>query len=518
MAPRWIFFDKKKQYIFTKLSISMLHFIRTLRVSLVVLATSVFAQDKIEKGKAAPSGLSVTKHSVVINGQTISYTATCGYMPLKDESGKVRAQIFFTAYTKNDLTDVTKRPITYTFNGGPGSSSIWLHMGCIGPKRIVMDDKGGSLAPPYQYINNEFSWLDKTDLVFIDPVTTGYSRAAEGTKDQEFHGYVEDIESVGEFIRLYTTKYERWGSPKYLAGESYGTTRAAGLSGFLQDRYKLYINGVCLISTILNFQTARFQRGNDLPYPLFLPTYTATAWYHQKLKGEWATDLPKTLRAAEAFALGPYASYLMKGDLASESERMAIVEQLHQLTGLDKNYLSQTNERIEIGRFVKELRREEGLTVGRLDSRFTGTDYDNAGEQYEFDPSLDATISGPYAASLQHYLQTELNYHNDLPYEVLTGRVSPWNYKNVQNQYLNVAETLRQAMSKNPYLKVWVAAGYYDLATPYFAAEYTFNHMGLRPEQRKNVTFTYYEAGHMMYIHKKSLLQLKADADRYFGK
>ncbi|MFD1817513.1 Carboxypeptidase C (cathepsin A) [Pseudarcicella hirudinis] len=490
---------------------------------LVLLTHSLQAQEPAKKEEPKPVIAAsqsvnpvITKHQTTINGQTFSYTATTGYMTLKDESGKAKANIFYIAYTKDGVSDISKRPVTYTFNGGPGSASVWLHMGCIGPKRILMSDKGESLAPPYKYVNSEYSWLDKTDLVFIDPVNTGYSRAAQGEDEKQFLGYTGDIESVGEFIRLYTVKYGRWASPKFLAGESYGTTRAAGLSGYLQDKFNMYINGVALISSILNFQTARFEKGNDLPYPLFLPTYTAMAWYHKKVAPEYQGDLLKTLREVENFALNDYTLALTKGDMLPEMEKNRIIEKLSKFTGLSQAYIRNTDMRIEISRFVKELLRTEGKTAGRLDGRFTGTDFDNAGERNEFDPSLDATISGPYSASINHYLRQELKYENDLPYLVLTGRVQPWSYNNVQNQYLNVAETLRQAMAKNPYLKVWVGAGYYDLATPYFAAEYTVAHMGLKPEQRKNVNFTYFEAGHMMYIHKESLIKLKKDADKFY--
>ncbi len=459
----------------------------------------------------------VTRHQLTINGKIINYTATAGYLQLKGEDGKPKANIFFTAYTKDGVTDLSKRPVTYTFNGGPGSSSVWLHMGVIGPKRVVMTDKGDALPPPYSYITNEYSWLDKTDLVFIDPVTTGFSRAVTGESDKQFHGYEEDIQSVGDAIRLYATKYDRWGSPKFLAGESYGTTRAAGLSLYLQERYKFYLNGIVLISSILNMQTARFDIGNDLPYALFLPTYTATAFYHQKLSPDLQKDLKKTLEEVQAFAETEYYTALAKGSDLSTSEFNAIRDKLSRYTGLSKEYIEQTNLRINIQKFDKQLRREDGLTVGRLDSRFTGRDYDDAGVNPEFDPSNDGTISGPYAAAFHHYAKSELGIKNELPYEILGGRVQPWNYNNVQNKYLNVAEELRKAMAINPFLKVWVLCGYYDLATPYFAAEYTFNHMGLRPEQKKNITFTYYEAGHMMYIHKPSLQQMKKDADKMYA-
>ena len=277
----------------------------------------------------------------------------------------------------------------------------------------------------------------------------------------------------------------------------------------------MYINGVVLISSILQFQTGRFEKGNDLPYELFVPTYTAMAWYHKKIAPEYQ-NLEKTMQTVRDFVINEYSLVLMKGDLATDAEKNSVAEKLSKFTGLSKSYILNANLRIEISRFCKELLRGDGKTAGRLDGRITGTDYDNAGERNEFDPSLDATISGPYSTAINHYIRQDLKYENDLPYLVLTGRVQPWNYSNVQNQYLNVAETLRQAMSENPALKVWVCAGYYDLATPFFAAEYTFNHMGLKPQQKKNVQFTYYEAGHMMYIHKPSLMQLKKDADAYY--
>jgi carboxypeptidase C (cathepsin A) len=457
-----------------------------------------------------------TKHTITIKGQVINYTATAGYMQLRTEDGKPKANIFFVAYTKDGVTDKKKRPMTYTFNGGPGSSSVWLHMGIIGPKRVVMSDKGDVLTPPYSYVDNEYSWLDKTDMVFIDPVTTGYSRAVTGESDKQFHGYEEDIQSMGEAIRLYCTRYDRWNSPKFLAGESYGTTRAAGLSEYMQSNYKFYLNGVVLISSILNMQTARFDIGNDLPFPLFLPTYTATAWYHKKLGADLQKDLKTTLAEVEAFALGEYNTALMKGSDLTTEEFNDIATKLSRYTGLSLDYIKQTNLRIEIQKFDKELRRSEGITVGRLDSRFTGRDYNDVGVAPEFDPSNDGTISGPYSAAINHYVKAELKFNNDLPYEVLGGRVQPWNYNNVQNSYLNVAESLRKAMAVNPYLKVWVLCGYYDLATPYFAAEYTFSIMGLRPEQKKNVNFTFYEAGHMLYVHKPSLIQVKKDADKMY--
>lgn len=490
--------------------------------------TDETVNDEKEVAKKPQDNLSITHHTIKIGGREIKYTATAGTMVLKEESerggeaknenegDKPKAEVFFIAYTLDreesvpDAEHRRKRPVTFSFNGGPGSSSVWLHLGLLGPRRVQMGDVGGLLPPPYGLVDNEFSLLDVTDLVFIDPVTTGYSRAVQGEDPKQFHNFEKDISSVGDFIRLYTTRYKRWISPKFLIGESYGTTRSAGLSGYLQERHGMYLNGIMLVSSILNFQTARFVPSNDLPYILFLPTYAATAWYHGKLDPELQADLRATLDSVEAFALGAYNQALMKGDSLSKDEHEQIVAQLSRFTGLTPDYIRQTNLRVEIMRFTKELLRDERRTTGRLDSRFKGIDRDAAGETWEHDPSMSA-IMGPYTATLNDYVRTELEFESDLPYEILTSRVRPWGYENYQNEYLNVAETLRKAMSINPHLKVLVANGYYDLATPYYATIYTFNHMDLDESLRGNYTMTFYEAGHMMYIHQASLSQLKVD-------
>lgn len=451
-----------------------------------------------------------TRHQVTIDGQVVSYTASAGTLLLKEENGTPKASVFFIAYTKEGAGDPAERPLTFSFNGGPGSSSVWLHLGLLGPRRVLMDEDGRPLPPPYRLVDNEHSLLDISDLVFIDPVTTGYSRPAPDEEAAQFHGIEEDVEWVAEFIRLYTTRFGRWSSPKFLIGESYGTTRAAGLAGHLQGRHGMYLNGIMLVSSILNFQTARFDVGNDLPHILFLPTYTATAWYHGQLEPRLQQDLRATLEEVEAFAIGEYAAALMRGDELAQEDRSQLVAKLASYTGLTPEYIEQTNLRLHIHRFVKELRRDERLTVGRLDSRFTGRDLDAAGERFEYDPSYSA-IQGPYTATLNDYVRRELDFESDLPYEILTGRVWPWSYESHQNRYVNVGETLRQAMTKNPDLKVYVANGYYDLATPYFATEYTFSHLGLEPELRDHVRMRYYESGHMMYIHQPSLVQQKKD-------
>jgi carboxypeptidase C (cathepsin A) len=463
-----------------------------------------------------------TKHTITIGGQEIKYTVTAGTIVLKEEAEKKgdkagesegekpKASIFFIAYTRDGVPTKARRPLTFSFNGGPGSSSVWLHLGVLGPRRTQMKDDGDLPQPPYRLIDNEYSLLDVTDLVFIDPVTTGYSRPVVGEKAKEFHGFKKDIESVGDFIRLYATRYRRWTSPKFLIGESYGTTRAAGLSGYLQERHGLYLNGIMLVSVILNFQTARFGPGNDLPPILFLPTYTATAWYHKRLAPELQNDLRATLKEVEAFTQGEYATALLKGASLSAEERASLVQKLARYTGLSADYIERANLRIDIHRFTKELLRHERRTIGRLDSRFKGIDRDAAGEQYEYDPSM-MNILGPYAATFNDYVRSELNFESDLPYEILTPRVQPWSYAEHENQYVNVAETLRKAMTINPYLKVFVANGYYDFATPYFATQYTFNHLGLDASLQGNVTMAHYEAGHMMYIHLPALAQLKTD-------
>jgi carboxypeptidase C (cathepsin A) len=473
------------------------------------------AGDKAKEEKKPPEEKVVqTKHMIKIGGQEIKYTATAGTILLKLEDGTPKASVFYVAYTKDDVNDTKKRPVTFTFNGGPGSASIWLHLGAFGPRRVEMGDAGSLLPPPYKLVDNEYSLLDLTDLVFIDPVSTGYSRAVPGEAPKQFHGIQEDIESVGDFIRLYATRNKRWTAPKFLAGESYGTTRAAGLSGYLQQRYGMYLNGIILISSILNFQTADFDTGNDLPYILYLPTYTAIAWYHKKLPADLQTDLQKALQESRTFAAHEYADALMGGDNLAAARRVDIAQKLSRLTGLSIEYIERSNLRIEIMRFDKELLRNQRRTVGRLDGRFTGIDEDAAGARPDYDPSL-AAIVGPYTATFHDYVRGDLKFESDLFYEYLTGRVRPWSFEPYENRYVNVAETLRKAMTENPFLRVFVGKGYYDLATPFFAVEYTFDHLSLDESLRAHLSGGYYEAGHMMYIHQPSLAKLKQDLAQF---
>ncbi len=449
-----------------------------------------------------------TTHTMTLNGVEIKYKAIAGTLLLKDDKGEPKASVFYVSYIKEGEPDKTKRPITYCFNGGPGSSSIWLHMGVLGPKRMEIKQDGFT-PPPYRAIDNPYCFLDVTDLVFIDPVSTGYSKAAPGEDPKQFHGVEEDVKSVADFIRLYTTRSARWSSPKFLAGESYGTTRAAALAEYLHDEHCLYLNGIMLVSSVLNFQTLDASEGNDLPYILFLPSYTATAWYHQKLSPELQQNFEKTLEEAEAFAMHEYALALLLGDKMDATRRTDVVEKLSRYTGLSKEYIERANLRVSMQRFGKELLRDQRRSVGRFDSRFKGFEIDACDDTMNFDPSADA-VYGQFAAAFYDYMRTDLKWERDEEYKVLAD-VRPWNYGKATNKYLNVADNLRGVMSKNPSLKVFVANGYFDLATPYFATDYTFNHLGLDPALRSHVTMSYYGAGHMMYIHPPSLEKIKKD-------
>lgn len=467
--------------------------------------------------------ISVTRHRAVIGGRELAYTATCGTMVLREEAEKdgksegekARATVFFVAYTRDDAPAAAARPVTFSFNGGPGSSSVWLHLGLLGPKRVALDDEGRAPPPPGRLVENELSLLDASDLVFVDPVGTGFSRMVEGEKVKEYHDYKRDLESVGEFIRLWCSRYGRWASPKYLIGESYGTTRAAGLAGHLLERHGMYLNGVMLVSVALDFQNFRFGAGNDLPPVLYLPTYAATAWYHKRLPADLQSrSLRALLDEVEAFAAGEYAAALFKGSRLGAKERQALARKLARYTGLTAEYVERTDLRIEIFRFCKELLRAEGRTVGRLDSRYTGVDRDSAGERFEFDPGF-AALYGAYAAAMNDYVRADLGFERDLPYEVLKGFYLDWGWGEFANRYAAVGETLRKALAMNPHMRVLVASGYYDFATPHFAADYTFDHLGLDPALRGNIVKSCYEAGHMMYVHKPSLERLAADLRRF---
>ena len=432
-------------------------------------------------------------------------------MPLKNvQSGETEANIFFVAYTLDGVKDVGKRPLVFAFNGGPGSGSVWLHLGALGPKRVKMQDEGWMPPPPYQLVPNDNTWLDVADLVFIDPVGTGYSRSTKEELNKQYWGLEGDLKSVAEFIRLYLTRYTRWTSPLFLVGESYGTTRAAGLAGMLVDK-GIGLSGIMLLSTILNFQTARFERGNDLPYVLFLPTYAATAWYHGMLPDDLQQKpLTEVLAEVETWAETDYSLALMKGGRLTVKEREDVIDHLVRYTGLDARYVEHSNLRIQIHRFCKELLRHEGRTVGRLDSRFKGRDALGVSEFPDFDPAM-AAIMPPYTAMMNQYARAELGYETDTEYKALNFEVNQ-NWEMPRGQFPDTSEALRSALAKNPFMKLFVGQGYFDLATVHFAAQYTLEHMDVDPEQRDNIELAFYEAGHMFYLDVKSLAKLKGDA------
>jgi len=459
----------------------------------------------------------VTSHSMKIGGKEFKYTATCGMLPILNNLGEPEAGMFFVYYRKEGETDPGKRPLMFSFNGGPGSSSVWLHLGAVGPKRAPMNEDGSLPPPPYRLVDNPDTWLKDCDLVFIDPVGTGYSRPAKPELGEKFWSVKGDIESVGEFIRLFLTRFERWGSPLFMVGESYGTTRAAGLSGHLIER-GIAFNGIVLVSSILNFQTARFVKGNDLPYMLFLPTYCATAWYHGRLPADLQKKpLAEVLKTVEIWAAGAYWSALGQGSGLSNSEKKRIAGLLARFTGLRREYVEQADLRIQIHRFCKELCRDERRSVGRLDSRFKGIDAEGEIDHPEHDPSMSA-IRPPYTAMLNDYVRRSLGYKNDAPYHILGGDQNlweKWNWGSAGEGHPDTSEALRGALSKNPHMKVFVASGFYDLATPYFATEFTLRHLDLDPSLSANIDTAYYEAGHMMYIHEASLAKLRDDVAQF---
>ena len=457
-----------------------------------------------------------TVGAVEIHGQRVEYQVETGTFDQTSDSGEVKAKVFFVAYTRVGLEDRT-RPVTFAFNGGPGSSSVWLHLGMLGPRRIVFPEDASPLRPPYHLENNPHSLLDITDLVFIDPVSTGFSRPAEKEDKSQFHGYQEDVRSVGQFIHDWTSHASRWESPKFLLGESYGGIRAAGLSEHLQSRYNLELNGAVVISGAINFQTLRFGNGNDLPYICFLPTYAATAWYHQALSEDLqALPLDEVVALAEDLALGKYADVLLRGSSATPAAVTEVVQELSQLTGLSETYLRRSNLRVPMSHFGKELLRDANRTIGRFDSRYKGIDQDSVGAQTEYDPS-GAAIFGPFTATMNQYLREELKYEQPRTYEILTNKVHPWNYDTFTGRYVDGTESLREAMTANPFFKLYVACGYNDLATPHFAMQYTLDHLGLDESLRKNVTVSRFEGGHMMYIYEPSMERLRDELVKWYS-
>jgi carboxypeptidase C (cathepsin A) len=473
-------------------------------VSTAILGLALLAGRGAARAQEAgllPDSAVTTSHTVTIQGVRVPYTATAGTLPIR-ENGRVTARVFYVAYVRTDVTDRSQRPLFVSFNGGPGSSSVWMHMGYTGPRRVTYDANGFALRPPGGLQDNASSILDIADIVYIDPVATGFSRMVEGEDPHRYHGVYQDIRSVGEFVRLWVTRNDRWDSPKFLIGESYGTTRAAGLAGYLQTEHRMYLNGVILVS-MTNLDV---DKGDDVANATQLPHYTATAWHHKRLPPELqARALRALLDEAERFAMGPYLSALVKGQDLSDAERREVAAAAARYTGLSPEYLVSANLRVTKGRYRKELLRDQRTTVGRLDSRYTGVDVDAAGEQYEFDPAM-SDWNGGFTTAVNLYLRRELGYDPDLEYNIF-GPVSSWQ----RDPPWDVGAALRRAMTENPYLKVLIQGGYYDGATDYFSAVYTIGHLQPGGELRDRFRFSWYESGHMMYLRDEDLARANDD-------
>jgi carboxypeptidase C (cathepsin A) len=462
--------------------------------------------NQVRHGPPPEEKTSVTHHKARVGGQEISYTATAANYIIKNDAGEPKASIFFVAYTKDDVADASKRPVAFIYNGGPGSGSLFTMMG-LGPRRILLTDDGHGMPAPYQVVDNNDSFLDATDMVFIDAVSTGYSRAYPGQNPTQFYGVVNDATIFSDFIYQYLVRNGRWASPKFLIGESYGTTRSAQLSEILQHRHEVYLNGVALVSSV-----AFANWGADDRTRFFLPSMICAAWYHHLLPPDLQRlTVAQVAEKARVFAHGEYAQALEKGDQISPEEYKKVVADLAHYTGLSPQYIEESNLRISPQRWFKELLRDKRETVGRLDARFTGRDRDAAGERDEYDPS-EASYEGAFVAEFQDYVRRELNWHTDMYYTV-TANVRPWD----NGQPGMVAEALRSAMTQEQHLKLLVVCGYYDFATPFNGIEETVSHMMLEPEIRKNVTFDYYEAGHMLYIDKKAREKLHDDMDHFIN-
>jgi len=461
----------------------------------------------------------VTHHQASLDGKALKYTATTGRLPIKRGDGKIEAEMFFVAYTL-DGQGAEKRPLTFAFNGGPGSATIWLHMGALGPRRASLLPDGLLPPAPYRVTDNPHTLLDKSDIVLVDAISTGFSRAANAELSKKFLGVKGDIDAFSEFIRLYLTRYERWSSPLFLFGESYGTTRAAGIAGNLADQ-GISFNGITLLSTALSFQTLEDTKSNDQPYILLIPTFTMIAGYHKKLPSDLMQDMEKARQESVQWAATEYTQALAKGDAIAPDERQRVIDHMARYTGLSKEVLDQANLRIDVSKFTHYLLLDQKLRVGRLDGRFTGPDPNGVLDTPYYDPTESATLP-PFTSAFNNYVRTELGYKTDMPYQVFPADQDffekSWNWGSGIAGFPDTATALRQAIVKNPYLKVLVMEGLYDLATPYYAADQTIDHLNLSPQYRKNISFATYPAGHMVYLPIDGLKKLKADEAGFMDK
>jgi len=460
---------------------------------------------------------SVTLHTIRITGQPVPYRAMAATLILKNDSGAPIGRLFYTAYTRTDVHDPSQRPLAFVYNGGPGSASAWLHMGAFGPRRIVTTDAAPTPPPPYRLVDNANSLLDVTDMVFIDPIGTGFSKPVGKGTGKDFWGIDEDGKSLEQFVQQYVSRNARWNSPKYLIGESYGTTRSAVLVDLLQGNEGMDFNGVVLISSVLDFETLNFAPGHDISYELYLPSYAATAAYHHVIPQP--ANLAAFLDTVRQYAAGPYAAALAKGSALPADERQAVLRQLSAYTGLSTDYLDKADLRVSLGQYMAELQRSHGLVTGRLDARFSGPEPDLLRENAYSDPQSDA-ITGAFTAAINTYLREELKYGGDERYAVGGNVQWNWNRGGRNGGWRGtpyVGGDLASALTYNPNLRVQVENGYYDMATPFFATEYTMDHLGLRPNLRSHIELKYYDAGHMMYLHEPDLAQLKANIAQFIG-